>query len=40
VPNGDGKFRLYSVGWNLKDDGGTTTKDHAEGDWVWPPPKS
>jgi hypothetical protein len=31
------QFRLYSVGWNLKDDGGTTTKDRMAGDWVWPP---
>jgi hypothetical protein len=33
------KFRLYSVGWNLKDDGGVRTKDRATGDWVWPPLK-
>ncbi|MDB6068231.1 MAG: hypothetical protein JWR26_4439 [Pedosphaera sp.] len=40
----DGKFVLYSVGWNQKDDGGeigmTTGKNpHVfinEGDWVWP----
>jgi hypothetical protein len=38
----DGKFLLYSVGWNEKDDGGVVdTKIHAEhdsreyGDWVW-----
>jgi hypothetical protein len=33
------KFRLYSVGWNLKDDDGISTKDRAAGDWVWPPAK-
>lgn len=41
----DGKesFLLYSVGWNGKDDGGTTLwnsmktrPNWAEGDWVWP----
>jgi hypothetical protein len=40
----DGKFRLYSVGWNETDDGGTvaftqgTPKriDFKKGDWVWP----
>ena len=38
----DGKFVLYSVGWNEKDDGGTvviskggSTVDTDEGDWVW-----
>jgi hypothetical protein len=37
----DGKFVLYSVGWNEKDDGGTVvlTKegavDRKKGDWVW-----
>ena len=30
------KFRLYSVGWNLKDDGGVRKKERTEGDWVWP----
>ncbi|MGA2540056.1 MAG: hypothetical protein ABSG78_00695 [Verrucomicrobiota bacterium] len=29
---GDGKFLLYSVGWNEKDDGG---KPGSEDDWVW-----
>jgi len=35
-------FRLWSVGWNLKDDGGTVVKrgsntlDFYEGDWAWP----
>jgi hypothetical protein len=37
----DGRFILYSVGWNEKDDGGTValTKggnvDRENGDWVW-----
>ena len=34
----DGRFVLYSVGWNEKDDGGTPGKtlfDEAQGDWVW-----
>jgi len=38
----DGKFVLYSVGWNEKDDGGTvvfskggTAVDRDKGDWVW-----
>lgn len=37
----DGKFRLYSVGWNETDDGGVTVKDKSgneertQGDWVW-----
>jgi hypothetical protein len=38
-------YVLYSVGWNEKDDGGTTAMstdkkapglDLDEGDWVWP----
>jgi hypothetical protein len=41
----DGKFLLYSVGWNGTDDGGnygltTGTSPHQDqfsGDWVWPP---
>ena len=38
----DGKFLLYSIGWNEKDDGGVVAlnenkKDDLEnGDWVWP----
>jgi hypothetical protein len=39
----DGKFLLYSVGWNQKDDGGTAgpsklwlRPDLEQGDWVWP----
>ena len=44
----DGTFLIYSVGWDLKDDGGnvaykaddSTTLDKMHGDWVWPsPPK-
>ncbi len=39
----DGQFILYSVGWNEKDDGGTTVlptgkerrPELTEGDWVW-----
>jgi hypothetical protein len=38
----DGKFILYSVGWNEKDDGGTvvirkggSAVDTDKGDWVW-----
>ncbi len=42
--NADGTFLLYSVGWNLKDDGGklifkqngTNMIDYENGDWVWP----
>ena len=38
VPADDGQFKLYSVGWNESDDGGTpgrTLFDDKEGDWVW-----
>ena len=37
----DGKFQLYSVGWNEKDDGGEIayakngSVDREKGDWVW-----
>jgi hypothetical protein len=34
----DGRFILYSVGWNEKDDGGVPGKtlfDQMQGDWVW-----
>ncbi len=36
----DGKFVLYSVGWNEKDDGGQDVStisphDFTQGDWVW-----
>jgi hypothetical protein len=40
----DGKFLLYSVGWNETDDGGITIRDKSgyedktKGDWVWPCP--
>jgi len=30
----DGKFLLYSIGWNEKDDSGDPDKQN--GDWVWP----
>lgn len=40
---GDGRFILYSVGWNEKDDGGivaiekgSQSLDFNQGDWVWP----
>ena len=39
----DGTFKLYSIGWNEKDDGGvvvfskgeTPSADFKQGDWVW-----
>jgi hypothetical protein len=34
----DGRFVLYSIGWNEKDDGGVpgeTQFDQTQGDWVW-----
>ncbi|MGA2855121.1 MAG: hypothetical protein ABSE90_13470 [Verrucomicrobiota bacterium] len=42
-PTADGKFLLYSVGWNEKDDGGQDVSakmpnggiDFTKGDWVW-----
>jgi hypothetical protein len=34
----DGKFLLYSIGWNEKDDGGALASDRQSGDWVWPFP--
>ncbi len=33
TPNG--RFVLYSIGWNEKDDGGVPGKTNFEGDWVW-----
>lgn len=40
---GDGRFILYSVGWNEKDDDGTVVMEKGsggidldQGDWVWP----
>lgn len=46
----DGRFRLWSIGWNGKDDGGTVALtgtpasksrniDFVQGDWVWPVPQ-
>lgn len=35
----DGRFSLYSVGWDEKDDGGVPATDYSQkgtGDWVWP----
>ena len=35
---GDGRFILYSIGWNETDDGGTPGKnlfDEKAGDWLW-----
>jgi serine/threonine protein kinase len=29
------RFILYSVGWDLKDDGGKTSERSDQGDWVW-----
>jgi len=42
----DGRFRLWSLGWNGRDDGGTVALrepskrelDFEQGDWVWPVP--
>ena len=31
----NGRFELYSIGWNEKDDGGVPGKTTAEGAWVW-----
>ena len=39
----DGRFVLYSVGWNETDDGGvpgSQVYDEKAGDWVWPFPAS
>jgi hypothetical protein len=43
----DGRFLLYSVGWNQTDDNGISAYDKGtvnptdlfKGDWVWPTPK-
>jgi hypothetical protein len=43
----DGRFLLYSVGWNEKDDGGVVAptkdnpprQDNLQGDWVWEYPE-
>jgi hypothetical protein len=35
-PTADGKFLLYSIGWNETDNGGTSGgSDFTKGDWVW-----
>jgi hypothetical protein len=41
-PTADGKFLLYSIGWNETDDGGEPSPpvkvgpiDYTQGDWVW-----
>jgi len=31
----DGNFLLYSVGWNEMDDGGRSSANREQGDWVW-----
>lgn len=31
----EGKYHLYSIGWNEKDDGGIPGASDTEGDWVW-----
>lgn len=33
---GQGRFLLYSVGWDGKDHGGVPGQAVAQGDWVWP----
>ena len=43
----DGRFILYSVGWNEKDDGGVVApakghpdrQDILQGDWIWEYPQ-
>jgi hypothetical protein len=41
----NGRFILYSVGWNEKDDGGVVAtnkekrQDILQGDWVWQYPE-
>jgi hypothetical protein len=43
IKNADGAYTLYSIGWNLRDDGGITARttgntphvDLNNGDWVW-----
>ena len=39
---GDGRYQLYSVGWNGRDEGGRVAwysqsyyQDYADGDWPW-----
>ncbi len=31
----DGRYRIWSIGWNEQDDGGLADKDRKKGDWVW-----
>jgi hypothetical protein len=31
------QFALYAMGWNSKDDHGTSSTNRTDGDWVWPP---
>lgn len=47
-PTGNGRFLLYSVGWNGTDEGGLVVRrpnklnaslDVDQGDWVWPDPQ-
>ncbi len=41
APTPDGRYRLYGVGWNARDDGGAIIRETSgrlkdtEGDWVW-----
>lgn len=32
---GPGRFRLYSIGWDEKDDNGAPLDAAGKGDWVW-----
>ncbi len=40
-PTPDGRYRLYGIGWNARDDGGAIVREtpgrlkETEGDWVW-----
>lgn len=31
----EGAYRLFSIGWNGTDEGGTRAREATEGDWVW-----
>lgn len=35
VRKGEANYLLYSIGWNLKNDGGEERKATEDGDWVW-----
>jgi hypothetical protein len=35
----DGKYLLYSIGWNETDEGGVGASDREKADWVWPFPE-